>query len=332
MMQVRLIGGECEVEWSAVLSGLPHAIAHTHAFATCMARSADSDVFLFAAEHANGRAACVISERFFQEQPDVFTPYGFGGFVGTGDLSGLHDAWVRFAESRGYVASYLMQHPVLVPAEVSVSWAESILSDRHLYVIDLLLSVDERFQHVSSRKRAELKQWLKSAEPVTDQSVLKEAFARLYPAFAKRRKMAEHYQFSRSLLLELANLPEVLLVGVRGKDGKVSCVALMGSHAPCGDYLFMASSIEGERDGAGVIWLGLEGLAAQGVSMCNLGGGIHEGDGVAEMKRRLGGVARKIPVIQEIIDPDRYKALCEIAGCPHEDDQFFPAYHMRADI
>ena len=331
MMQVRLIEKEDEAEWNAVLSGLPHAIAHTHAFATCMARSAGSNVFLFVAEHTHGRAACVMSERFFQGQPDIYTPYGFGGFVGIGDLSGLRDAWEEFATSRGYVASYLMQHPILMPAEVGVSWSENISSDRHLYVVDLLLSAEERFQLVSSRKRAELTKWLKRTEPETDQLVLKEAFVDLYPSFSKRRKMAKHYQFSGPLLSELASLPAMHLVGVRGRDGEVSCVILMGSHGPCGDYLFMASSIEGEREGTGVIWVGLEELAAQGVSMCNLGGGIREGDGVAEMKRRLGGVAQKIPVIQEVMDPDRYKTLCKTAGHLAEDAQFFPAYHMRAD-
>lgn len=327
MMHVRLIEKGDEAGWTAALAGLPHSIAHTHRFAVGMS---DNNVYLLVAEGPNGRAVCPLSERTYLGEPDVFTPYGFGGFTGTGDLTGLRDAWTDFAGSRGYVASYLMQNPILIPEQINAMWAETILSDRTLFAVDLTLPEEERLRLVSSRKRSGLKKWLGAASRETDQTALADAFANLYPSFAQRRHMAGYYQFSKARLSELASLPDTVLAGVRGTDGTISCVALMSRTQDCGDYLFMAASESGEADGAGVLWLGMQALAERGVRQCNLGGGIRENDGVAEMKRRLGGQALAIPVIQEIFDPARYQALCDAAGCTDTESGFFPAYHGRA--
>ena len=160
-----------------------------------------------------------------------------------------------------------------------------------------------------------------------DQRVLAAAFAEVYPAFAKRRGMGKSYLFSSEQAGDLAKLSNTLLVGVQNEQGEVTCVALMSTTPACGDYLFMASTPEGEADGLGVLWLGLQALAERGVTTCNLGGGIREGDGVSEMKRRLGGQAQTIPVIQEVFDPDQYNKLLEETGTVDSTEGYFPPYH-----
>lgn len=329
-MRTSLIDISDPIGWRAALENLPHSIAHTHGFASCMARISNRKTNLFIAEGSEGKAVCPIAERSFRGQMDVYTPYGFGGFVGIGDMKGLREAWTQLAKDRGYVASYLMQNPVLMPPEVPVLWSDAIFSNRTLYSIDLKQSEEARWGRVSKRKRLQLRQWLQSVTPVTDQRALAAAFAELYPPFAKRRQMAEPYQFSSGQAAELGGLAETLLVGVESHLGKISCVALMGAKQDCGDYLFMASTPEGDEHGAGVLWLGLQALAERGISVCNLGGGIREGDGVSEMKRRLGGEAHGIPVIQEIFDVDRYKALLAEAGVSEDAGGYFPAYYKIA--
>ena len=139
--------------------------------------------------------------------------------------------------------------------------------------------------------------------------------------------MGTPYLFSFEQAGDLAKLANTLLVGVQDDQGEVTCVALMSTTPACGDYLFMASTPEGDADGLGVLWLGLQALAERGVATCNLGGGIREGDGVSEMKRRLGGKAQAIPVIQEIFDDARYGALCDAAGVADAPGGYFPAYY-----
>jgi hypothetical protein len=327
MMDTRLISAADANAWTSALNGVPYSIAHTHAYAECLAGSTGHDVQLFVAESAGGRAICPISERSYLDETDVYTPYGFGGFAGYGDFSKVREAWSDFARTRGYVASYLMQHPVLTPSEISLLWNEGGNGGRNAYIVDLSVAEEERWRRVSRRKRSDLKQWVQMAHPETDQGVLADAFIKLYAPFAERRSMASLYHFSDSTLVTLVSLPGTFLVGVRGGDGNVSCVALMSDTRGCGDYLFMASTPDGDADGSGVLWLGLQELAARGIAACNLGGGIREGDGVAEMKRRLGGRAQAIVVIREIHDDARYHALCTAANCTPDGVGFFPAYH-----
>eukprot|EP00439_Symbiodinium_sp_Y106_P088545 s1_g1081.t1 len=326
-MQTRLIGLDHPVAWGAALEGLPHAIAHTHAFVSCLGRTEKDRTFLFVAESPEGKALCPIAERSFQGSIDVYSPYGFGGFVGAGDINGLRDAWAQLAMDRGYVAAYLMQNPVLMPQEVEALWSDELSGDRTLYTVDLTVLEAERWRDVSKRKRSQLRQWLDTAKPVMDQKVLAAAFARLYPPFAKERQMAAPYLLSAEQARDLADLATTLLVGTQNDQGEVTCVALMSTTPACGDYLYMASTPEGDADGMGVLWLGLQALAERGVSICNLGGGIREDDGVSEMKRRLGGQARNIPIIQEIFDDARYTSLCEAAGVAKVGGGYFPAYY-----
>lgn len=327
LMQTRLIGLDDPAGWNAALDGLPHAIAHTHEFVSCMSQVTKDETFLFVAESAQGKAVCPISERSFQGHTDVYTPYGFGGFVATGDINGLRDAWTLMAQERAYVAAYLMQNPVLMPREIEALWSDDLRGDRTIYTVDLKVPEAERWTDVSRRKRPQLRQWLEGAAPVTDQQELVTAFAELYPAFAKERRMASPYLLSAPQARDLAELANALLVGVQNDQGQITCVALMSTTPACGDYLFMASTPEGDADGLGVLWLGLRELAERGVATCNLGGGIREGDGVSEMKRRLGGQAQTTPIIQEIFDEARYTSLCEAAGVSHAQGGYFPAYY-----
>ena len=152
-MQTRLIGLNDPVGWNAALEGLPHGIAHTHEFVSCLSSAAKDQTFLFVAESAQGKAACPIAERSFQGHIDVYTPYGFGGFVAKGDINDLRSAWTELAKARGYVAAYLMQNPVLMPPEIASLWSGALCGDRTLYTVDLNQPAAERWSDVSKRKR-----------------------------------------------------------------------------------------------------------------------------------------------------------------------------------
>lgn len=329
-MPVRLIGLEEETDWRAALSGLPYGIAHDPGFLRIVTGPAASSTSLAVYECERGRAVCPITERAYRGYPDIVTPYGFGGFVGAGDLSGLPDAWNVLVRDREYVAAYLMQNPLLMPPQVAGFWQKDLTQVRTLFSLDLMLPEEERLSRVSRRKRSQLKRWIEDARIEHDQATLAAAFVDLYPAFAARQGVGPAYQLSTDQLNDLVSLPQTLLVGVRGEDGDISSVALMSTYGACGDYLYMAARPDGAVDGSGVVWLGAQALANRGVRRCNLGGGISEGDGVAEMKRRLGGEPVSIPVFRSIYRADAYKHLCEQANVDMEGP-YFPAYHAPSE-
>jgi hypothetical protein len=327
MTVFRLIEDHDASGWAAALDGIPHGIAHTHRFASLMARAAGVRAVLFVAESDDSKFVCPFAERSWGGARDIFSPYGFAGFAGLGDVAVLRRAWQTFADVNAYVAAFITQNPLVMPEGIDGTWPGIDLAARTLYRIDLNKSAEERMTWVSARTRSGLRKWLAEASVETDQALLAEAFVRLYPAFAERKAMSELYRFSDEVLRDLVVLPGTYLAGARDADGDVSCVVLMAATPACGDYLFMASSPVGHADGTGVLWCGLEAMAQRDVPVCNLGGGIREGDGVAEFKRRLGGEPFGLCVIRQIFDAPRYQALCATSGCDPDKTDFFPAYY-----
>lgn len=330
MMSFRVIDEEDAADWAASLVGLSHGIAHTHGFATLMARAQGTSARLWVAEgtgETEAKAVVPFAVRQFADRSDLFSPYGFGGIAGRGCLAGLYEAWHEFARKHKHVAAYLLLNPVVMPDQVPNMWGHACHAGREAYIMDLTKPEAERLKHVSRRKRTELQRWLTRVKIETDQSALAQAFVTLYPAFAKRKNMPRHYHFAAEILHHLTELPETILVGIRDESDEIACVGLFSTLPACGDYLFMASKPDAEADSFGTLWLGLRALAERGVKVCNLGGGIQVGDGVAEMKRRIGGKAQPILSIQQVFDPEAYQALCGQAGVVPESTTYFPAYY-----
>lgn len=326
-MRVRLVSADDEAGWRSALDNVPHGIAHTFDFVTLMGRAKNARPFLLVAENDRGKVICPLAERRFQDVPDVFTPYGISGFAGHGDLSGFPQAWENFAKEHDYVAAYVLQNPLLAPADIA-GWISAESGEaRETYWIDLTGTEDERLSRVSRRKRGALRKWLGAAAPETDRQKLADAFVGLYPGFMAQRGAGSAYRYTPEELTLLVSLPGTFLTGVCNARGEVCCVALFGMTAHSGDYLFMVSNEDGQEHGSGVLWLGLRHMASLQVPHCHLGGGIAEGDGVAEFKRRLGGQPLALHAVQQVFNAGRYRSLCREAGCRPGSTAYFPAYY-----
>ena len=72
----------------------------------------------------------------------------------------------------------------------------------------------------------------------------------------------------------------------------------------------------GERHAVHLIWAAVERLRALGVRALNLGGGIREGDDLAEFKRRFGAAELPLVSLRQVYRPDEYERLC-LAGGRH---------------
>jgi hypothetical protein len=80
-----------------------------------------------------------------------------------------------------------------------------------------------------------------------------------------------------------------------------------------------------------LLWNGALRLQDEGVPFLNLGGGIREGDGLAQFKRRFGAEQRPFLALRQIYDTERYQALCAAANVVADRrDGYFPAYRDPA--
>lgn len=297
--------------WTAALDRLPHAIAHTAAY-----NAALGDTHLFVAEGPHGRAVCPLARRTRGDAIDVFTPYGFSGFVGEGDLEGLTEAWTTFGRSQGWVTGYAMLHPDLAPFDAEP------LTDAYVLPLggDLLA-------RMSSRRRTALRR--QDLEIVDDPEANTARFLALYPGHAERVDASDVYRFDRATLDAWCRHEDILLVGARGPSGDVDAVAMFGRGA-CAEYMLLARTADAAHLTEGLLYAGFLRLQALGHDAVNLGGGIRGHDGVAEFKRRFGADRVPVHAIRTIFDETRYAALCADAHVDPRVPGFFPAYRRAA--
>ena len=312
--------------WSAELKGLPHAVAHSHGFRSALdGGRGDADCLLFVAEREGAKAVCPILERPVDGRLDVATPYGFGGFVGHGDLTGLDQAWKTFARERGYVAGYLAQHPSLASEDLAP--LDERFEAASVYLLDLRPEEDAIISGMSKRRRPSLRRWLRETEIVTDRAELVEAFVRLYPSHMTRLGAAPVYFFGDDALRRMAELEDVVLFGVRDAQGEIEAVSMTAVTPPCADYLFFAATETARDHSVGLIWRGISEAKARGATWINLGGAIREGDGVGEFKRRFGATMTPSYCLKQVYDAKTYRLLCAQKNCEASDrNGYFPAY------
>lgn len=320
----RLISLHDRDAWESTLDGMPHAFAHTWTNCRAMTGPQGNVTHLYSYESAEGRIVCPVSERAIGAHLDSVTPYGFSGFVGTGDCPGFASRWEEFAAGRGWVCGYLILNPVLPNG----TWfGDAAEFHKTLYVVDLRLDEAELFARLSSSRRRQLRRADTDAL-VFDRADLAEFFVATYPDFIARHDAAGVYELTEESMRLLCGSDDVLLVGA-ARDGRLRAVSLFGFTQHAGDFLFNASLPGEEGYSAMLIWTAVLELKARGVPSLNLGGGLTEGDSLAEFKRRFG--ARTVPLhnLKQIYRPDLYARLCAEARVDPESTAYFPAYRAE---
>jgi hypothetical protein len=316
-----LIPVDARRAWDAALADMPHAFAHTWDNCHAMAASSGHATYLYSFSADGVRVVCPLAERPIGDYVDLVTPYGFSGFVASGDCPGFSSHWQRFAAGRGYVCAYLLLNPVLPSGSLFGD-----LPERHktLFVFDLRLSEDELFARLSTNRRRQVRRATPDAV-VTDREELTEFFVATYPEFIARRDAAGVYHLAEESMRALCGSPRVLLIGARS-GGRLRAASLFGFTAHGGDYLYSASLPGDEQWSAILIWAAVRELKARGVPSLNLGGAVSDDDGVAEFKRRFGTEEVPLHNVKQVYRPDVYRALCDEAGVDPGQTGYFPAY------
>jgi hypothetical protein len=317
----RLIALDHREHWEAALATIPHGLAHTWGYNWAVQTTSGHRTALFEMVDGDNHFVCPIAERSFAGTVDVHTPLGFGGFVGHGDVTLLMEAWQACARERDYVAGYLGLHPVLSPREL-VSHPDA-RSRNSAYILDLSGGESVRLGHMSRSTRRNLSRHQEDLELETDRTVLTEAFVRLYHPFMAERGAASVYALRIETLRLLCGLRGVALAGAPA--GGVGAVVMTGSTGSGADYLFGVADKASRASILPLLWQLVREHSAHGEPWLNLGGGIREGDTLADFKRRLGGQRRAYVTLNQIYRPRAYAQLLDEHGSA-ASETYFPAY------
>lgn len=324
----RVIRLDDRVGWEAALQGIGHGMAHTWDYNAAMADSNRDRTLLWVAETGSGRFVCPLAERGSSPDLDIYTPLGFGGIAGWGDVAEYHMSWADFVARRGYVAGYLGLHPVLAPGSITTS--PGALATNTAYLLDLADGEDGLLRRMSESTRRRLRgRASREVEISTDRDRLSTAFLRLYPASMAARGAAPVYELTATTLRQLCQIPAVTLYGAPMADPQA--VVMLGSSSGGAEYVFGVADASARHLIVSLLWRAMQVCAQQGKEWLNLGGGIRPNDSVAEFKRRLGG--RPVPLVdlRHVYDQARFQSLCAEAGVS-PDDAYFPPYRAPAVV
>jgi hypothetical protein len=313
--------------WQSALAELPHTHAHTWGFCRAVARTSGAPTYLYRYERSGSRLTCVLAERRVDAYVDVTTPYGFGGLAPSGELERFPEDWRQFATSRGWVCGYIALNPVLSDARGFPN--EEVHVHNHLFVMDLRGSDHDLLLRLSRNRRRQLRDWRSTAATLEhDRGALTDFLLGTYTAFFERKGAGAATNLSGETMAAIASLDDVFLVGA-SRDSRIESVALFGYTSVCGDALFNVSVAGGERHAVHLIWAAVEHLRELGVERLNLGGGVREGDDIAEFKRRFGATRLPLRSLRQVYRPDVYERLCANAGVSPGRSGWFPPYRAR---
>jgi serine/alanine adding enzyme len=257
------------------------------------------------------------------DPPDVITPYGYGGPVGTG----FWDAYDDWCRANGIVTTFVRFHPLYGNHEAAPSYMEvERLAGTVAWRLDEGDLVDGMHRHHRRLVRKAEVAGVRAAITTAPEAL--DAFARLYAQTMDRRSASGFYYFPEHYWRALeTGLRDRLVLFEAGDHASLLCFATR----PWLHYHLGATSDEGRKLGASNL-LFLEAArwaAAEGFTRFHLGGGLGgRADSLFEFKQRFdpGGVV-EMAVGKVIHDEDAYRAL---SGGQAGTAGFFPAYRRAA--
>jgi hypothetical protein len=260
-------------------------------------------------------------EREWGGRTDIATVPGLSGTsispISVAPLS----LWREYAAAQGWVAGYIQLAPSVEPIDRLPG--ESAVTVNSVFLLDL--RSDNPLRFASPNVRHKLARAAKlGATLIDDRSLAADSLKRLYPETMRRVKANRQYDFSAATLERWALDPSSVVLAARIGD-TVDAVSLFCVAGRTAEYHLNASTFRGRELTAQLIAAAMTRLAAAGVGLLNLGGGVHPGDGVYRFKQRFNGTPRPLQAVRQIYDHAQYDELCHRAGNAAAGD-WFPAY------
>ena len=315
--------------WQEALEHIPHVPAHTHDHVLAFQASSPDPHVLYVCRDSLGEVE-VASPLAIREDstPDVYTPYGIGGFASRRSLPWFAAEWGNFAASRGWITSYIAMNPLL---DNDLGFPQSVTQQaQELFILDLRRDLESIKRAMSHGRRADLAKWDREPMPVTwDKSRVLDFVRAEATTHFSRRSANTTYAFADEMWELLLASPTVMAVAVLDEAGLSAC-CIVETTDEAADYQFAIPRPGGERHAAPLLWEAIKSLHASGVQTLNLGGGIRAGDGVEAFKRRFGATGTPMTTLHMVHDPERYARLCAENDTVSEAGRtFFPPYRIK---
>lgn len=326
MLQQSFISLENRAAWESHLQDIPHGPAHLWSYNAAIFESSHLPTFLYAASAQGFKAACSIAVREKFGKKDIVTPYGFGGFVSSGQYSNFADSWSHFISKEGFVCGYIAVHPLF--GQKSFFNKQECSVSSHIYMLNLDQPLEAIQQQFAKVHRYELRQWQKSnVTIVTDKSRLINCFPLLYRQTLERVNAASVYHFSAETLMSVIESNNTIAVGAE-MNNTIEAISLFIHSSFGAEYFLNAATENGRVHTRGLLWTGMELLKKLGIPILNLGGGIKPGDDLDNFKRRFGGVPYACNIVKQIYNRDFFEDICQKAGVfGQTKNAYFPPYY-----
>jgi hypothetical protein len=287
--------------------------------------------FLYEFESDDARIVCPVAERNYAGQIDIVTPFGFSGFAGVGHSAEFSQSWLRFARERKWVCGYIGLNPLL---ERAAHYPPGdIYQQNEIYYLDLSLGEAELYRRLSKGRKRQIKKWNARGNWLcTDREALVDFVIARADAFFQSRWASPVYTFTPATWHSLLALQNVELLGAM-HAGRIIAVMLFALSTTIADALFNISLPEGRDAASPLLWEGALRLRARGISVLNIGGGIRQGDSVAQAKHYYGARVLPLQCLKQVFDADRFAELCRMADVdPSKRTGYFPPYRVAGAL
>jgi len=308
--------------WTTALQNVPHAFGHTWESCYAMNLTTGLDTYLYHLEDNEVHIVCPISEREYKGYIDIFTPYGFSGFISNSEYPGFPDLWDKFAQDKKYVCGYFALNSILSNGRLPI---EDTTSENWVYVLDLTLPLNQLYSNMSNNRKRQVKKHKDMLDTFSrDKLILKSFFLNNFHEFFKDRKAGLFSSLSLETLEYLVDLDNVVLIGIIN-EGKVEAVSVFAYTDYVAEYLFNISLPEGKSHTVPILWEGIKVLKKQEIPLLNLGGGLKKGDSLSEFKERFGGKKYPLSVLKQVYNKKVFGELCDDSDV-NSNDHYFPPY------
>jgi len=238
------------------------------------------------------------------------------------DAAAAFALWACHARDRGWVTGYLQLSLGTADPDMAAAGrpGDHVGAHNALFVFDLARWDFGR--DVKKKVRWTLRAGDRAgAVLVTGRDRLAEPFLRLSPQ-AMARLGAE--AFPPAVLAHWLADPAVELFGAE-LGGQVVAVELVRLRGQKAELHLAGAAPEGRGLHGWLIWRMAEWFRDRGLRRFNIGGYGQAGDGLHEMKRRLGAREHPLRSLRQVYRPDLYARLCAGAGVARGGG-YFPAY------
>lgn len=340
---INLVPIEEHNRWDGIVRNFPnHDVYYLSGYVEAFRRHGDGEPYLLYYSSQNLRAIYVFMKRetAIQGAFDSITPYGYGGVLFDGTLTGetlreFHDEYVKTMIGENIVCNFVRYHPVLRNAQ-SMKAIANVLDLGKTIMLDLS-SPEIIWQNITSKNRNMIRKAEKNGVEIQHGrgAVLLNEFKKVYNVTMDKDHAESYYyfgdEFYKSIEVDLANNHEIFYASLDGKIIAMSIIIFANGNM----HYHLSGSLSEFRNLApsnlllyrAALW-GHE----QGFRTFHLGGGVGAGeDSLYKFKAAFNRNSDiTFSIGKEIFDSDLYRQLVDLrCQSDHEfnsESTFFPLY------